>query len=394
MSKARNLAKLLVDSNGDVESGSLDNVPASDDASALTTGTLAVARLPNEGLSLGSRNRIINGDMRIGQRGTSSTANSVANSTLRYDTIDRWGYWAQDSSKFTVTQSSTAPTGFSTSALITSSTALSVEAGTYHSFAQRIEGFNFSDFGFGTANAKSFTVSFWVRSSITGTFPFHCFNSGYSRSYVSTFTINAANTWEQKTITVAGDTSGTWIGATNGYGIEVGFTLAGGSNWFAPSANTWSSTFFGLGLSGATNFLATNGATFYITGVQLEVGSVATPFERRPYGTELDLCYRYYEKMQSVSGSYMAPAWTPNSTSALGTMSFYQKRANPTIGVSATSDFTVTTTLGTAAISAISFTAGLTFSRIDITSSGLTIGYGSMLRCQNSTGYIEIASEL
>ena len=328
MSKARNLSKLLVDSNGDVESGSLDNVPA------------------NEGLSLGSRNRIINGDMRIGQRETSSTANSVANSTLIYDTIDRWGYWADAASKFTVAQSSTAPTGFSTSALITSSTALSVGAGTYHSFAQRIEGFNFSDFGFGTANAKSFTVSFWVRSSITGTFPFHCFNSGYSRSYVSTFTINAANTWEQKTITVAGDTSGTWVGATNGYGIEVGFTLAGGSTWFAPSANTWSSTTFGLGLSGATNFLATNGATFYITGVQLEVGSVATPFERRPYGTEFALCQRYYEKFVGDGGAniFLYPIAHTSGYRRVVMPFKVTKRATPTITFSGTGSNTASGT--------------------------------------------------
>ena len=266
--------------------------------------------------SLGFRNRIINGDMGIAQRTSSSTANVISNSTLRYDTVDRWGYWAEAASKFTVSQSSTAPTGFSTSALITSSTALSVGAGTFYSFAQRIEGFNFSDFGFGTANAKSFTVSFWVRSSITGTFPFYCFNSGYSRTYVSTFTINAANTWEQKTITVAGDTSGTWVGATNGYGIEVGFTLAAGSNYFQPSANTWSSTNFGLGLSGATNFLSTNGATLNITGFQLEVGSVATPFERRDYGRELIMCQRYYYRTTptSVGRIAMAASAVTNST--------------------------------------------------------------------------------
>ncbi len=251
----------------------------------------------------GFRNRIINGDMRIAQRSSGSVANSVANSVLVYNTIDRWGYWAQEASKFTVSQSSTAPTGFSNSALITSSTALSVTSSTYYAFSQSIEGFNFADLGFGTANTKSFTVSFWVRSSLTGTFPFYCLNSGYSRSYVSTYTINAANTWEQKTITVSGDTSGTWVGATNGTGIQIGFTLACGSTYFVPSANTWGSTNFGIGISGATNFLATNGATFYITGVQLEVGSVATPFERRDYGTELSRCFRYFQMISSGNNS-------------------------------------------------------------------------------------------
>jgi hypothetical protein len=315
------------------------------DASGGNTATIN-SMTPTADSLQGFRNRIINGDMGIAQRTASSTANVISNSTLRYDTVDRWGYWAQEASKFTVSQSSTAPTGFSNSALITSSTALSVSTSAYYSFAQRIEGFNFSDFGFGTANAKSFTVSFWVRSSITGTFPFYCFNSGYSRSYVSTFTINAVNTWEQKTITVAGDTSGTWVGATNGYGIEVGFTLAAGSTWFSPSANTWSSTYFGLGLSGATNFLATNGATLYITGVQLEVGSVATPFERRDYGRELIMCQRYYEQANMAvystvtrnSYSYHVPkrAYPSSVTLTTGTIiNYYEDFASFSNGADA-----------------------------------------------------------
>jgi hypothetical protein len=265
------------------------------------TKAVELAQIASTGVSEAFKNRIINGAMVLAQRNTSSVSNSQANSTLAYDTIDRWGYWAQDSNKFTTQQSSVAPAGFNNSALITSSTALSIGTGTYYSFSQRIEGFNFADLGFGTANAKTFTVSFWVRSSITGTFPFYCFNSGYSRSYTSTFTINAVNTWEYKTITIAGDTTGTWL-TTNGIGIEVGITLAAGSSWFNSSANTWTGVSYGLGLTGATNFLATNGATMNITGFQLEVGSSATSFEYRPYGTELQLCQRYYQTTGSITG--------------------------------------------------------------------------------------------
>jgi len=291
------------------------------------TKAVELAQIASTGVSEAFKNKIINGAMVLAQRSTSSVSNSQANSTLAYDTIDRWGYWAQDSNKFTTQQSSVAPAGFNNSALITSSTALSIGTGTYYSFSQRIEGFNFADLGFGTANAKTFTVSFWVRSSITGTFPFYCFNSGYSRSYTSTFTINAVNTWEYKTITIAGDTTGTWP-TTNGIGIEVGITLAAGSSWFNSSANTWTGVSYGLGLTGATNFLATNGATMNITGVQLEVGSSATSFEYRPYGTELQLCQRYYQLCSGFIG-------TPGAaTTVMYTSLQYQvaMRTTPSVG--------------------------------------------------------------
>ena len=335
------------------------------------------------------RNRIINGDMRIDQRNAGASVTVASTGTF---VVDRWEGVEDSDGVATAEQVQDVPSGFTDSIKWTTTTAdASLSAAQFCRIGQVIEGYNTADFGWGSASAKTITLSFWVRSSLTGTFAGGLRNSAGDRSYVFTYSISAANTWEQKTVTVAGDTSGTWL-TNNGRGVWLIFDLGSGSN-FQKTANAW-----GAGncwsTSGAVSVIGTLNATWFITGVQLEVGSVATPFERRPYGIELDLCYRYYEKMQSVSGSYMAPAWTPTAVSALGTMSFYQKRANPTIGVSATSDFTVTTAGGTASISAISFTAGLTFSRIDITSSGLTIGYGSMLRCQNSTGYIEIASEL
>ncbi len=360
------------------------------DASGGNTATIN-SMTPTADSLQGFRNRIINGDMRIDQRNAGA---SITPTDGQYS-VDRWKCYVSAASKYSAQQNAgavTPPVGFSNYLGATSLSAYSVTSSDYFFLQQRIEGFNFADLGWGTANAKTVTLSFWVRSSLTGTFGGAFQNSAVDRAYPFSYSISSANTWEQKTITVAGDTSGTWVGSTNGIGVSVAFSLGMGTTRSA-TANAWTAGNI-ISATGATSVVGTNGATFYITGVQLEVGSVATPFERRPYGIELDLCYRYYEKMQSVSGSYMAPAWTPTTTAALGTMSFYQKRTNPTIGVSATSDFTVTTAGGTASISAISFTAGLTFSRIDITSSGLTIGYGSMLRCQNSTGYIEIASEL
>jgi hypothetical protein len=340
----------------------------------------------------GFRNRIINGGMVIDQRNAGASI-TVNNSNINRSVDRWWGSGTASDGVYTMARStSTPPTGFTNFLRVTVTTAdASIGASNTYYMGSTIEGLNVSDLGFGSANAKTITISFLVRSSVTGTFSGSLLNGAENRSYPFTFSISAANTWETKSVTIAGDTTGTWA-TDNTAGMVLTFDLGNGSNWRA-TAGSWVGA-GEYGATGAVTLISTLNATFDITGVQLEVGSVATPFERRPYGIELDLCYRYYEKMQSVSGSYMAPAWTPTAVSALGTMSFYQKRANPTIGVSATSDFAVTTAGGTASISAISFTAGLTFSRIDITSSGLTIGYGSMLRCANSTGYIEIASEL
>ena len=344
--------------------------------------------LSGNAIGPGFKNRIINGDMRIDQRNAGASVTPTAGGTYL---TDRWSTSLSVASKFSAQQSSTAPTGYTNSLLITSLSAYSVSASDNFCVLQVIEGLNCSDLGWGTASAKTVTLSFQVRSSLTGTFGGAISNSANNRSYPFTYSIASANTWTSVSVTIPGDTSGTWL-TTNGFGVGIYFGLGVGST-LSGTAGSWAGATY-LSATGATSVVGTSGATWYITGVQLEVAPSATSFDYRPYGIELDLCYRYYEKMQSVSGSYMAPAWTPTAVSALGTMSFYQKRANPTIGVSATSDFAVTTAGGTASISAISFTAGLTFSRIDITSSGLTIGYGSMLRCANSTGYIEIASEL
>jgi hypothetical protein len=236
------------------------------------------------------KNRIINGAMVIAQRGTGST--SVQTSTS-YASCDRWASYATQNSKYTVEQSSTAPTGFSNSLLATSSAATSLSASDYYVFAQPIEGFNFADLGFGTAQAKTICLSFWVRSSLTGTFGGALQNSAGNRSYPFTYTISAADTWEQKSVTIVGDTSGTWVGATNGIGIIIYFGLGVGST-YSGTAGAWAGSNF-LGATGATSVVGTNGATFYITGVQLEVGSTATSFDYRPIGTELALCQRYFQ---------------------------------------------------------------------------------------------------
>jgi len=238
----------------------------------------------------GFKNRIINGQMTFDQRNAGA---SVTPANDAY-TLDRWQVNISDNSKFTIQQDAgavTPPVGFTDYLGVTSSSAFSLAAGSYFVLDQKIEGFNVADLGWGTANAKTVTLSFWVRSSLTGTFGGVLRNSAENRSYPYTYTISSANTWEQKSVTIAGDTSGTWL-TTNGVGIYVGFGLGVGTT-YSGTAGAWAGSTF-ASATGATSVVSTNGATFYITGVQLEVGSTATSFDYRPYGTELALCQRYY----------------------------------------------------------------------------------------------------
>ena len=281
------------------------------------------------------RNRIINGDMRIAQRATTGTAQQTG--SFFYNTVDRWVTYFYGVGVATQTQDSDAPTGFSSSTKFEVTTIDSSIAGADdYIFGQKIEGFNTSDLAFGTANAKTITLSFWVKCSATGTLPVALQNSAASRSYVSTVTINSADTWEYKTITVAGDTTGTWIGATNGIGLSVYFNLG---NSKTVTANTWSGGNY-LGVSGATNFMATLNLTIQFTGVQLEVGTVATPFERRPYGTELALCQRYYYKHSTGAGPVVASISCYSSTRIDCAVKLpVTMRSSPTLDVASGSNY-------------------------------------------------------
>jgi hypothetical protein len=273
------------------------------------------------------KNRIINGAMVIDQRNAGASLTVTANGY----SLDRWQTTASQSSKYSVQQNAgsvTPPVGFKNYLGVTSLSAYSLGAGDYFSIAQRIEGFNTADLDFGTANAKTFTLSFWVRSSLTGTFGGAFSNSSYARSYPYTYTISLANTWEYKTVTVAGDTTGTWVGATNGIGLIVEFGLGVGTT-YSGTAGAWASGGGFDSATGATSVVGTNGATFYITGVQLEVGSSATGFEYRQYGTELSLCQRYYETAgQGILGL------TNSATGIVFGYSFQVvKRASPTLNI-------------------------------------------------------------
>ena len=241
------------------------------------------------------KNRIINGAMVIDQRNAGASVTATVTNARTY-TLDRWGYYTTQASKFTIQQNAgsvTPPAGFKNYLGITSSSAYTPVSSDIILLQQAIEGYNIADLGFGTANAKTVTVSFWVYSSLTGTFAGSLGNSANNRLYPFTYTISSANTWEQKSVTVAGDTSGTWV-TDNGIGLYLNLNLGTGSTYLG-TAGSWTGSAY-YSATGGTNVVATNGATFYITGVQLEVGSSATGFEYRQYQQELALCQRYYFK--------------------------------------------------------------------------------------------------
>jgi len=281
------------------------------------------------------RNRIINGAMVVDQRnaGASSTV-----TTSSYVSCDRWQTWASATSKYSIEQTisgTSAPAGFTDYLGATSLSAYSVSASDNFSIYQAVEGFNVADFDWGTASAKSVTLSFWVRSSLTGTFGGAFSNSAVNMSYPFTYTISAANTWEYKTITVAGDTTGTWV-TNNGIGLRLWFSLGAGSTYLG-TAGAWAAADY-RGATGQTNLVGTNGATFYITGVQLEVGTVATPFEREIYSETLAKCQRYYQ-ITSAGYNTGAPIGTVGMYAATtsyccGTMRFaVLMRAAPTVSI-------------------------------------------------------------
>jgi hypothetical protein len=257
---------------------------------------------PTNGQFYSMKNRIINGAMVIDQRNAGASVTATGGGY----TLDRWVSGSSQTSKYTVQQNAgsvTPPVGFKNYLGVTSSSAYSILTGDYFFQEQDIEGLNVYDLAWGTSDAKTVTLSFWVRSSLTGTFGGALSNNGQTRSYPFTYTISAANTWEQKSITIAGDTTGTWL-ITNGVGIRVYLGLGVGST-YSGTAGSWSGSTY-VSVTGATSVVGTNGATFYITGVQLEKGSTATSFDYRPYGTELQLCQRYFYRVydqQNTGGS-------------------------------------------------------------------------------------------
>jgi hypothetical protein len=331
------------------------------------------------------KNRLINGSMSISQGAAGATITPAVTSAYATNyPVDRFQVIVGAASKLTTAQSSVAATGFNFSTLITSSSAYTVGAGEVFAIRQNIEGFNTADLGWGAAGAAPVTLSFWVRSSLTGTFGGSLQNSASTRSYPFTYSIAAANTWELKSVTIAGDTTGTWIGATNGIGLRVNFGLGVGST-YSGTAGAWAGSDFDSA-TGATSVVGTSGATFYLTGVQLERGSTATSFDYRPYGTELQLAQRYFEK---IGGDATADlAFGTNAQSGQGTISSVRiipKRTSATVTV--VGSWTLTGATGPT----VSGTPGAnTFSIIVVS----TITNGTCVVQSSTTAYLTASAEL
>jgi hypothetical protein len=290
----------------------------------------------------------------------------------------------------------TPPAGFKNYVGITSLSAYAVAATDVFAIRQSIEGYNIADLGWGAAGAQTVTLSFWVRSSLTGTFGGNLQNAAQTQAYPFSYTISSANTWEQKSITIAGSTTATWE-ATNGMGLQVGFSLGSGTTYSGTAgawvaSNIWSVT-------GATSVVGTNGATFYITGVQLEVGTVATSFDYRPYGTELALCQRYFQ--QYGGDTAYAPVAPLGMASGATSSQFIfifpvEMRATPSVSQSTlelvdTATAYAVTAVGLAGSQTSRKGCNITF---DV-ASGLTQFRPYFVRTRNSTsGYFALSAEL
>lgn len=287
------------------------------------------------------RNRVVNGDMVISQ--DAGGALKTVNTNGDFWPVDMLRCNGQVADGVFTAQrtTTTPPTGFLNYVRFTVTTAdASIGTNQLYVCTSAIEGFNMRDLLFGTANAKTITLSFWVRSSLTGSFSGALSNSAVDRSYPFSYTISAANTWEQKIITITGDLTGTWL-TDSGIGVRIYFDLGAGTGKRA-TANVWAAGSNVVGVTGAVSLIATNGATLDLTGIQFEVGSTSSPFEFWPLPSLLAVCQRYYEKTYDLdqapgtntgSGTVYVPM--PGATTAIaqyGTVQYkVTKRATPTI---------------------------------------------------------------
>lgn len=375
----------------------LSGSPTLSGITSVSTTNLTVngSAYPSTG-PLGNRNKIINGNMRIDQR----NAGVSINPTNGQYSVDRFKALTSPTGKFSLQQNAgsvTPPAGFKNYLGATSLSAYTVTSTDYFGIIQSVEGYNMSDFDWGTSNAKSVTLSFWVRSSLTGTFGLAFGNENNDRGYAATYTISSSNTWEYKTVTISGPTTGTW-NSTTGTGIQIVFGLGIGSNTSA-TAGSWQNSFV-LGATGATSVVGTNGATFYITGVQLEVGSVATPFEHRNYGDELARCQRYYWNTRFESSNTNSEigigAQYDGTTGFVSLFPPVSMRTVPSLVVSNSSNYYVAYSNGTnTQFNTFTLDNSTTPNIIGLNAStSRTAGHAILLRNNNIAAQLAFSSEL
>jgi len=361
------------------------------------TNAVAIAQY---GSTSPNKNRIINGAMVIDQRnaGASISAADGAYAVDRFIMYHNTG----SGSKGTIQQTPSATetgyatrvsAGFTNYYAFTTTSAYSVASTDAYAVQQRIEGFNIADLAWGTANAKTVTLSAWVYSSLTGTFGGSLRNSAATQSYPFSYSIPVANTWTQISITIVGPQSGTWL-TTNGAGVYVSFSIGSGTS-VSGTAGSWSANNY-YSATGATSVVGTNGATFYITGVQLEAGTTASPFEYRQYGTEFSLCQRYFQRRSTEGVTYgqLATGGLIGSNTLYQTINLLQTmRVAPSMSSSAANTFSVDpgNTPGTSiAFERINTNAY----RINVTTAGNANSVGQLFSNGSATAYIDASAEL
>jgi len=338
------------------------------------------------------RNKIQNGDMRIDQRYNGATISNTEGTRP----VDRYIIYNQIASNWSTQRSTVAPPGFANSLLATSTTGGSIGAGSYGGIRHQIEGLNTQDLAWGTASAKNITVSFWVRSSVTGTYGFVIRNGNTNNyGYVSAYTISSANTWTYITLNIPGPTSGTWA-TDNNPSLNCIWDLGAGT-LYSQAAGSWISASEILGLTGGTKFFTNSSATYYLTGVQLEIGDVATPFETRPYSLELSLCERYFRMLANGNDSTIAGGWQFNSTTQMETdyISPVQMRVAPSLDQTATTFRVNSAGLNNNFNSAVGVTVtGIYGGRLKYDLTGGVAGQGAVIRIFTNGGYVALTAEI
>jgi hypothetical protein len=365
----------------------------------ITTTKIADANVTNPKLTSGSqqnfRNIIINGDMSIAQRGTSTA--SVT--TTGYYTCDRWN-WIADYGTVTLSQDTDVPTGqgFATSFKADVTTAGTEDSGGYVLVRQRIEGQNLQYLKKGTASAESLTASFWIKSTKTGTYIAELYDADNTRQISKSYTVDTTNTWEKKTITFAGDTSGAF-GNDNGGSLFLNLYLSAGTDYTSGTLNTsWNSSTDANRVVGQVNAQDNTANNIYFTGVQLEAGTTASDFEFLPFDVNLQRCYRYYEVTVSGNTKIFAIATAYSASGATGVINFKTtKRATPTLDAVTGSDYyEFFRAEATPEFSSFSIgDASVNLCYINGTSSiSTTAGYSGYLQTNNASSFIAFDSEL